>query len=132
MSEFHYWNLIIGQITKDILSMRELHNQLIEQLGGTEDARQYVNNEFLGNHLDCLNSILAIVKSNPENLTPHEFAVLIAQIQVDLGQMEKIYEQVQKDKIHVLEYPEKNYENYIEWEYLKMEAIYQFLKEKNG
>ena len=50
--------LIAGQLTKDKLSMIEMHEQLIERLGNTQEAEDYVYNEHLGKYIPILESLI--------------------------------------------------------------------------
>ena len=119
--------LIAGQLTKDKLSMIEMHEQLIERLGNTQEAEDYVYNEHLGKYIPILESLIDKICLCATNKTakvdPKEYVLIAAQLQNDKNQMDKIVAGMRAYTSIAPEMPRQEHERFILWESELLESL---------
>lgn len=119
--------LIAGQLTKDKLSMIEMHEQLIERLGNTQEAEDYVYNEHLGKYIPILESLItklcSCVASPTSKIDAKEYVLIAAQLRNDKNQMDKIVAEMRDYTCVVPEMPRQEYERFIIWESELLESL---------
>lgn len=120
--------LITSQLIKDKISLIEMHERLIQQLGDSSEAEEYVYNEYLGDYINKLCSVinnLILCIQNNNALSSHDIAIITAQLQKDKNQINSILDETERNHINIPEAPILGYESYILWESNYIDALFQ-------
>ena len=119
--------LIAGQLTKDKLSRIEMHEQLIENLGNTQEAEDYVYHEHLGEYIQILenviNKISVCVIDPEEQITQQEYVIISAQLQSDKKQMDNYVLEIENVRSMTLDMHPHDHERFMRWESELLESL---------
>lgn len=121
--------LITSQLIKDKISLIEMHERLIQQLGDSSEAEEYVYKEYLGEYIEKLkgviNNLILCIQNDNYSLSMQDIAIITAQLQKDKNQINRILEETERNHINIPEAPVLEYERYILWESNYMDVLFQ-------